>query len=191
MAKNQQLVILTEGALVTASAQVLSFIPHSFGVSSIELVYGLIPMAIFALRRGLRAGLIAGLVWGLLDLLLRGLSSGSVLNPLQGFLEYPLAFAAIGLIGIGSSKVKQVIKEGKNSVWWILLFSGFGIFVKYCFHFLAGGVFWAAFAPKSMNPWIYSLVVNGGSFMVNILMVLILTFALNRLFNRLILVSGN
>ncbi|WP_125707973.1 energy-coupled thiamine transporter ThiT [Companilactobacillus zhongbaensis] len=188
MVKNQKLIILTEGALVTAAAQVLSFIPHSFGVSSIELVYGLIPMAIFALRRGFKAGLLAGLVWGLLDLLLRGLSSGSVLNPLQGFLEYPVAFAAIGLIGIGSAKAKQVIRDGKNSVWWILLFSGFGIFVKYFFHFLAGGVFWAAFAPKGMNPWIYSGVINGGSFIANVFMVLILCFVLNSIFKKLIVV---
>ncbi|WP_125769660.1 energy-coupled thiamine transporter ThiT [Companilactobacillus furfuricola] len=188
MAKNQKLIILTEGALVTAAAQVLSFIPHSFGVSSIELVYGLIPMAIFALRRGLKAGLIAGLVWGLLDLLLRGLSSGGVLNPLQGFLEYPVAFSAIGLIGLGSAKVKQVIREGKSSIGWILFFSSFGVLVKYSFHFLAGGVFWASFAPKTMNPWIYSFVVNGGSLIVNVLMVFVLSWALNKLFDRLILV---
>lgn len=189
MSKNKELIILTEGALVTAAAQVLNFVPHSAGISSIEFVYGLIPMAIFALRRGLRPGLMAGLVWGLLDLLLRGLSTGSVLNPLQGFIEYPIAFASIGLIGIGSSKVKKVIDEGKNSLGWIMGFSAIGFSVKYFFHFLAGGVFWGAFAPKGMNPWIYSLAINGGSFIANMIMMIVLLVVLHKVFDQLIIVK--
>ncbi|AKP66405.1 energy-coupled thiamine transporter ThiT [Companilactobacillus ginsenosidimutans] len=189
MAQNKELIILTEGAIVTAAAQALAFVPHSVGISSIEVVYGLIPMAIFALRRGLKAGLMAGLVWGLLDMLLRGLSTGSVMNPLQGFIEYPIAFGAIGLIGLGSYKVKQTISNGKNSLGWILAFSALGFSVKYLFHFIAGGIFWAAFAPKGMNPWIYSLVINGGSFIANMIMMLVLVIILHKVFNQLIMVK--
>ncbi|MFD1471470.1 energy-coupled thiamine transporter ThiT [Companilactobacillus mishanensis] len=188
MAKNQHLIVLTEGALITAAAQVLNFVPHSAGISSIQFQYGLIPMAIFALRRGLKPGLMAGLCWGLLDLILRGFSSGSFLNPLQGFIEYPVAFAAVGLIGLGSIKVKQVIKDGKNSIGWILLFSSIGFVIKYFCHFVAGGVFWGAFAPKTMNPWIYSLVINGGSFIANMIMLFVLLIVLHKLFDRLIIV---
>lgn len=189
MAKNKELIILTEGAIVTAAAQVLNFVPHSVGISSIELVYGLIPMAIFALRRGLKAGLMAGLVWGLLDMLLRGISSGSVLNPLQGFIEYPIAFAAIGLIGLGSVHVKKVILDKKNSLGPILLFCTIGFGAKYFFHFIAGGIFWASFAPKIMNPWIYSLVINGGSFIANMIMMFFLVVALHKVFEKLIIVN--
>lgn len=48
------LIVLTEGAIITALAMGLSYIPHSTGVSSVEFVYGLIPMSIYALRRGLK-----------------------------------------------------------------------------------------------------------------------------------------
>lgn len=185
---NNSLVVLTEGALVTAVAEVLNFVPHTTGVSAIEFVYGLIPMAIFALRRGLKPGLMAGLVWGILDLILRGFSTGGFLNPLQGFIEYPIAFAAIGLIGIGSVKVKNVIQAGKNPLLWVIFYSCIGFFVKYFFHFLAGGVFWGSFAPKNMNPWIYSLVINGGSFIANMLMLLVLLVLLRKVFERLIIV---
>jgi len=66
--KNSELLVITEGAIITALALALSFVPHTTGVSAIEFVYGLIPMAIYALRRGVKAGLITGFVWGILDI---------------------------------------------------------------------------------------------------------------------------
>lgn len=188
--RRNDLIVLTEGALITALAMVLSFVPHSTGASSVEFVYGLIPMAIFALRRGLKAGMMAGLVWGLLDLVLRGFSSGGFLNPLQGFIEYPLAFAVIGLIGLGSNKVKQTIKDGKNAIGWIILYSTIGFFAKYFLHFIAGIVYWGMYAPKGMNPVIYSLVINGGSFLGNMVMMIVLTIVLYQIFKRLIIVRN-
>lgn len=188
--KQSNLVVLTEGALITALAMVLSFLPHSTGVSSVEFVYGLIPMAVYALCRGLKAGLMAGLAWGILDLILRGFSTGGFLNPLQGFVEYPLAFGVVGLVGLGSSRVKSALKDGKNALGWILLYSAIGFFAKYFFHFLAGVVYWGSYAPKGMNPWIYSLVINGGSFIANMIMMLILSVLLNRVFKQLILVKN-
>nr|WP_240704388.1 energy-coupled thiamine transporter ThiT [Companilactobacillus zhachilii] len=140
--KNNELIVITEGAIITALALALSFVPHTTGVSAIEFVYGLIPMAIYALRRGLRAGLIAGLVWGLADMLLFGISKGSVLNPLQGFVEFPVAFAVVGLVGLGSKPVKEAIERGKNAMGLILFYSAVGFFAKYFFHFIAGGIYW-------------------------------------------------
>jgi len=188
--KNNDLIVLTEGALITALALVLSFVPHYTGVSSIEFMYGLIPMAIFALRRGLKAGLMAGLVWGILDLVLRGFSNGGFLNPLQGFVEYPLAFGVVGLIGLGSVQVKQSIERGNNALGLIIFYSAIGFFAKYFLHFIAGGIYWGTYAPKGMNPWIYSLVINGGSFIANMIMMLILAVVLNRVFKQLIIVKN-
>ena len=188
--RNNDLIILTEGALITALALVLSFVPHSTGVSSIEFMYGLIPMAIFALRRGLKAGLMAGFVWGILDLVLRGFSNGGFLNPLQGIVEYPLAFRVVGLIGVGSVQVKQAIENGKNAIGLILFYSSIGFFAKYFCHFIAGGIYWGTYAPKGMNPWIYSLVINGGSFIANMIMLLVLVVVLNRVFKQLIIVKN-
>ena len=36
-----------------------------------------------------------------------------------------------------------------------------GVFARFFWHFIAGGIFWGAYAPKGMNPWIYSIVMNG------------------------------
>lgn len=188
--KNSDLIVITEGALITALALALSFVPHTTGVSAIEFSYGLIPMAIFALRRGLKAGLMAGLVWGILDLVLFGFSKGGFLNPLQGLVEYPVAFGVVGLIGLGSNQVKETLEKGKNAIGLILMYSALGFFAKYFFHFIAGGIYWGSYAPKGMNPWIYSLVINGGSFIANMIMLLVLVVVLNRIFKQLIIVKN-
>ncbi|APX73059.1 energy-coupled thiamine transporter ThiT [Companilactobacillus allii] len=187
MSKNNSLVVLTEGAIIVAAAQALSFVPHDLGVSSIQVEYGLIPMAIYALRRGVKPGLMAGFVWGILDLILKGFSSGGFLNPLQGLVEYPLAFAAVGLVGIGSLQVKSRIKDNKSALGLIIMYSALGFLVKYFLHFLAGGIYWGAYAPKTMNPWIYSLVINGGSFIANMIMMLVLLVVLSHVFKRFII----
>ncbi|WP_125567736.1 energy-coupled thiamine transporter ThiT [Companilactobacillus insicii] len=187
MSKTNSLVVLTEGAIIVAAAQALSFVPHDLGVSSIQVEYGLIPMAIYALRRGLKPGLTAGFVWGILDLILKGFSSGGFLNPLQGLVEYPLAFAAVGLVGLGSIQVKNRIEDNKNPLGLIILYSGLGFLVKYFLHFIAGGIYWGAYAPKTMNPWIYSLVINGGSFIANVIMLLVLLVLLSSIFRRFII----
>ena len=179
------LVVLTEGAIIAALAMGLSYIPHSTGISSIQVVYGLIPMSVYALRRGVKAGLLAGLAWGLLDMFLRGLGGG-VLNPLQGFVEYPLAFGVVGLIGLGSVSVQRAVRNGKNAIG-LIIYSAIGFFAKYFCHFLAGGIYWGSYAPKGMNPWIYSLVVNGGSFIANMIMLVVLAFLLNRIFKQLVI----
>ncbi|MFH5810971.1 energy-coupled thiamine transporter ThiT [Companilactobacillus sp. FL22-1] len=188
--KNSELIVITEGALIVALALALSFVPHTTGVSAIEFMYGLIPMAIYALRRGLKAGLMAGLVWGLLDLLLFGLNNGGFLNLFQGIVEYPIAFCVVGLIGMGSKQVKSSIANGHSAIGWILLYSAIGFFAKYFFHFLAGGIYWGSYAPKGMNPWIYSLVINGGSFIANVIMMTVLVVALNPVFKRLIAIEN-
>lgn len=188
--KNSELLVITEGAIITALALALSFVPHTTGVSAIEFVYGLIPMAIYALRRGVKAGLMTGFVWGLLDLVLFGFSHGGFLNLFQGIVEYPVAFGVVGLVGLGSKPVKRALEQGKSGIGLILLYSALGFFAKYFFHFLAGGIYWGTYAPKGMNPWIYSLVINGGSFVANMLMLLVLVFALNRVFKQLIIVKN-
>ena len=44
VSSQDSLVVLTEGAIIAALAMGLSYIPHSTGISSIQVVYGLIQM---------------------------------------------------------------------------------------------------------------------------------------------------
>lgn len=165
MQQHKRLVVILETAIIAAFAMALTYISHTTGVSAIELNYGLIPIAVLAMRRGAIPAAWAGFVWGILDLILRGLSGGSVLNPVQGFLEYPIAFTLVGLMGLTFASFQKAVRGGEKVKASGYAFAGIivGTFSKYFIHFIAGVVFWGSYAPKGMNVWIYSLIVNGGS----------------------------
>jgi len=60
-------------------------------------VAGLVPLIWFSLRRGVKYGVFAGFTYGLIHAFLPG---SFIIHPAQGLLDYPLAFAALGLAGI-------------------------------------------------------------------------------------------
>ncbi len=64
-------------------------------------VAGLVPLIWFALRRGVKYGVFAGFIYGLIHAILPG---SYVIHPLQGLLDYPLAFASLGLAGISVNR---------------------------------------------------------------------------------------
>ena len=47
----------------------------------------------------------------------------------------------------------------KNIVFGALI----GALSRYFWHFIAGVVFWGAYALWGMNPWLFSFVMNGAS----------------------------
>jgi len=116
-------------------------------------VAGLVPLLWFALRRGFRWGIVAGAVYGLVHVAL----GGYVLNPAQALLDYPLAFGALGLAGFFKR--------------YPLLGVGVGISGRFVCHFLSGVVFFWMYAPKGVNPVLYSAIYNGtymiGEFLIS------------------------
>lgn len=94
---------------------------------------------------GVRTGILAGIVYGLLQLAL----GGWVMHPIQLLLDYPLAFGALGLSGLFSDQKYGLIKG--------VLVASLGRFV---FHFIAGVVFFAEYAPEGWNSILYSMWYN-------------------------------
>lgn len=170
--QHQRLLIQIEGAIIAAFAVALEYIPHTVGPSAIEVSFGIIPIVIYSLRRGAIPGMVSGLIWGLLDLILRGLGNGSVLNVWQGLLEFTIAFMVVGLAGILQRPIQASIQNHTKvkTMTLLLMAAFFGTFAKYFCHFLAGAVYWDSYAPKGMNAWLYSLTVNGGSFIASFIL---------------------
>jgi thiamine transporter len=137
--------ILAEIIVLVALAGALSLISHSFfrlpQGGSINL--GMIPIFWLALRRGWIIGIFAGTVFGVVDMTIEPF----IVNPIQFILDYPLAFAALGIAGLFR----------KYAVVGVAL-GGFGRFI--C-HFTSGIVYFADYAPEGMNPAIYSAIYNG------------------------------
>lgn len=141
--------ILSEIIIFVALAGALSLVSHSFFSlpqgGSINL--GMVPILWLALRRGPKIGVFAGVVFGFVDF---ALTPSSIVHPLQLILDYPLAFACLGITGLfrNLTAVGPVIG---------VLVAGAGRFL--C-HFASGVVFFAMYAPEGVSPLVYSAIYN-------------------------------
>ncbi|MDT2596477.1 energy-coupled thiamine transporter ThiT [Enterococcus dongliensis] len=153
--------ILVEGTVVAALSLVLSFIPTTIG-SSFTISLGMIPMTLFALRRGLKPALMAAFIWGILHF---PASQVVYLSVVQVLIEYPIAFTFAGFAGLYAKKVQQALVEQdvRKARKMIILGSFVGTSTRFFWHFIAGVVFWGSYALWGMNPWLFSLVMNGVS----------------------------
>jgi len=139
--------ILAEIIVLVALASALGFISHNLSVlrlpqgGSINL--GMVPIFWLALRRGTKIGFFAGAVFGIVDMTFEPF----IVHPIQFILDYPLAFAVLGLVGFFQKYTVVGVAVG-----------GFGRFV--C-HFISGIVYFSDYAPKGMSPVVYSAIYNG------------------------------
>lgn len=155
---NKSLVSFIEGTICAALAIVLSFIKIKFGFVSISL--GMIPITLYAIRRGPVKGMFAGLLWGVLHILVARVEFQTLL---QGFLEYFVAYTFTGVAGLLSPAITRSIRRenDKQAKYQIFMAVFLGTVARYVWHFIAGVVFWGKYAPEGMNPVVYSLLVNG------------------------------
>jgi thiamine transporter len=107
-------------------------------------IAGLVPLIWFSLRRGVKYGVFAGIVYGLIHAILPG---SYIIHPVQGLLDYPLAFAALGLAGIS---VKR------NPIPGVAV----GIAGRFLCSFLAGIIFFST-TPISLDSIWASAIYNG------------------------------
>lgn len=111
----------------------------------------LLPLMIFSYMFGVKKGVFAGFIYGILQ----AIQDPWLIHPAQFLLDYPVAFAAIGLAGMFRN-VPQFANKPQ------IAFALGGI-VASALRFLAhifSGVFAFSEYAGSQNPWIYSLAYN-------------------------------
>ena len=134
------IVSMIEGALCIALALVLTkinlFAMPQGGSVDIELV----PLLLFAYRRGPKLGILVGALTGVMKVL----TGAYVLNPVQLVLDYILAYAFVGIAAFYP-----------KFLWLILAALG-----QLASHVVSGAIFFAQYAPSGWNPWLYSIIYN-------------------------------
>ena len=142
--------MLVEGGIMIAMAQALSY------VKLFQMPYGgsvtlgsMVPIFIFALRWGSGKGMVVGALYGILQYML---GSKWSTHPISILLDYPVAYACLGLAGLFAKKSKNF----KNVFSGIFL----GTFVAFnpCSF---GMVFFRSTFPEDMNP-LYTPYLYGG-----------------------------
>jgi len=142
--------ILAEGTIVIALTVILKdVLPpiYKFPQAGSVSLAGMVPLLWFSLRRDLRSGLEAGAIYGLVNMVLPG---SYIVDPVQALLDYPIAFAALGL----ASAIKKYFLA----------------------HFASGVWFFGQYAPEGMDPELYSAIYNGSYLLVELIMSTIIMY---------------
>ena len=148
-------------------------IAMSFALSYIKLwempqggsvtLASLLPLMIFSYMFGVKKGVFAGMIYGILQ----AIQDPWLLHPAQFLLDYPVAFAAIGLAGMFRGVTAL---ENKPQ----LAFALGGVVasvLRFLCHILSGVFAFSEYAGDQ-NPWIYSMAYNSFVF-IDIAIVLV------------------
>ncbi|ASN05956.1 energy-coupled thiamine transporter ThiT [Virgibacillus necropolis] len=159
--RSKKILFLIEVSIFTALALVLDLAPFlSFKIwaqgGSISLA--MIPVFIVAFRWGIKGGLLSGFLWGVLQV---ATGTAYILTPIQGILDYGIAFTVIGFAGIFANKVQKAVKDGHTKEY--LTYIMFGVLLasslRFIAHYSAGVVFFES-AIDGQTVWMYSLLYN-------------------------------
>lgn len=148
--ERNKLVTMIEIAVMAGLSFILSYVEFgalwAFG-GSISLV--MVPIFVMAFRRGWQAGVLTGLLVGLISLM----TGGYVVHPIQLVLDYPLAYAVLGLGGI--AVFRKPVTSGR-------IFAGLfiGTALRLVCHFLSGVVWFGSYAPEGTPVAVYSFLYN-------------------------------
>ncbi|MEG0013142.1 MAG: energy-coupled thiamine transporter ThiT [Cellulosilyticaceae bacterium] len=152
--------VLVLGGMCIALSFILSFfklmrMPQG---GSITLA-SMFPLALYAFVFGPVAGTIAGFAYGILDFIQEAYAA----HWISILLDYPLAYACLGIVGFIPMLFKRTTK--KNVFFSSISFQfTLGLFIalscRFFMHLLSGVVFFAEYAPEGMNPWAYSAGYN-------------------------------
>ena len=154
--------IIAEIIIFVSLATALSLIKIYTLPQGGSITLGMVPLLWLAIRRGPKIGIFSGALFGCVDLAIEPY----VVHPVQFLLDYPVAFAALGLAGFFQNLPEVGVVVGVT-----------GRFVS---HFVSGVVFFASFAPSGMSPIVYSAIYNGSYLLPDMIICMFIMFILNR-----------
>lgn len=108
----------------------------------------MLPLFMFAYAYGVGPGMLAGAAYGFLQFI----QDAYFVHPIELLLDYPLAFAMLGLCGLAPILSKR---------YGMLLGIALGVFGRFLCAFISGIIFFGMYAPEGQHVLVYSAVYNG------------------------------
>ncbi|MDP3486546.1 MAG: energy-coupled thiamine transporter ThiT [Bacillota bacterium] len=140
--RNKKILMMMEIAVMVAFAYLLSLFRVGKMPQGGSVSLQMLPLFVIALRWGGVPGLVAGLIFSGVKMMV----DPYIVHPVQALLDYPLAFAAIGVTGFFKEKPLVGIIAGGLS--------------RFFMHFLAGVVFFGSYAAAGQSVYAYSFLYN-------------------------------
>lgn len=128
-------------------------------------IASLLPLMIYSYMFGTKKGVFAGMVYGLLQ----AIQDPYILHPAQFILDYPAAFACIGLAGLFTG-VAALDKLPQVQFALGAIVAGACRFIM---HFISGIFAFGAFAPEGTPVVLYSLGYQAGYILPDIAIVIV------------------
>jgi thiamine transporter len=101
--------------------------------------------------------MLTGAIFGLLVYLIEPF----FVHPIQFILDYPLAFSLLGISGA----IRGIPAIGIIA----------GTICRLLSHIVSGVVYFSSYAPKGMNPWVYSISYNSSVILPDAILALLIT----------------
>ncbi|PLR77545.1 energy-coupled thiamine transporter ThiT [Bacillus sp. V3-13] len=162
--KQNKTLFLVEVSIFTALAYLLDLV-SAFVFARIwpqggSVSIAAVPVFLMAFRWGLKGGLLTGFLLGLLQFIL---GYAQIYTPVQGIIDYLIAFGTLGFAGLFAAQLQTGLRQNDRKKWIAYLIAGtfIGSVLRYLCHVIAGIVFFGEFAPKDQPVALYSLVYNG------------------------------
>ncbi|RLQ97347.1 energy-coupled thiamine transporter ThiT [Falsibacillus albus] len=161
---SRKILFLVEVAVLAALAYLLdlasTFIFSRIWPEGGSVSLAMIPVFLISYRWGIKGGLLSGFLLGMLQFI-----SGfaQIYTPIQGIIDYFVAFTLIGFSGIFASSIQRTVHEGKAGQWitLVIISTLTGSLLRFLAHFYTGIVFFGSYAPKGQPVALYSLIYNG------------------------------
>lgn len=128
-------------------------------------VASLLPLMIYSFMFGTKKGVFAGMIYGIMQ----AVQDTYILHPAQFLLDYPVAFAAIGLAG-AFANLKSLDKLPQVQFALGAIVAGVG---RYVSHLLSGIFAFGAFAPEGQPVFVYSLTYQAAYVLPDLLIVIV------------------
>ena len=165
--KNQKLRALTEGAILIALAEILSFLPFyklPWG-GSIDLA--MLPIILYCVRWGFGPGMVAATAHAILQTLFEG---GIAIGWQSIIGDFLVAYMVLGLAGLFRGKFIPATLVACGA--------------RFLVHYVVGATIWAEYMPEKFfgmtmtTPWFYSMLYNGAYMLPDLVIVLAVYFLL-------------
>jgi len=177
MKEHEKLLCIVEGALCIALSYALSFFKFKIWAEGGSIDVVMVPLLIYAWRRGALWGVGAGLIFGTIKCFFAG---GFAWGWQSILLDYSVAYAAVGLGGLVR---KQKLGLPLGAV--------LGSVCRFIIHFISGVTIYKILEPETFagttysSPVLYSIVYNGSYMLVNMILAVILCFLLMKPLEKL------
>ena len=158
---------LTEGAILIAVAEILSFLPlYKFPWGG-SIDFAMLPIILFCVRWGFGPGMIASCAHALLQTMFEG---GIAIGWESIIGDFLVAYAVLGVAGLFRGKfVPAAIVSCA---------------LRFLVHYVVGATIWAIYMPETFlgltmtTPWFYSALYNGAYMLPDLLLILFVYFLL-------------